>query len=74
MRGELELGAASAGPLMHAGMSQLVEDQKVALLRQGGQQSEVGNVAAAEEQRAFSSEEHRRLRLQGLMLRRIAAQ
>jgi len=36
---------------MHAGMSERVEQSKFAVLRLGSQKSEVGDVAAAEEQR-----------------------
>lgn len=54
--GQHELGAPGLGALMHAGMGEFVEDQRVALLRQRGQESEV----AAEEHRVVSPEERRR--------------
>ena len=62
-------------PVMRAGMDQRVVDDQVAALRQGREQRCIGGIAAGEDTAPLSlPKKRRRLRLQRLMLRIVAAQ
>ena len=68
------LGLAHAHAVVDAGVDQRVVHDEIAALRQRREQRQVGDEAAAEEQRAFGAEERRGLRFQRLVLAVIAAQ
>ena len=59
---------------MDAGVDQLVRNDQVAALRQGGKEREIGDIAIGQEQRRLGAEEIGGLGFQPFMFGRIAAQ
>lgn len=65
---------AGRNTIMHAGMNQFIVENKVVPERQRGKERDIGGKSAAEIDRSFGTEEHRRLRFKRLMFRMVTAQ